>query len=72
MATFNQEGQNVNMQINTSDQPEKTHTMIRMHLNSAKKLREISAIRKSNGDLVKSAQGIVEQLINQAHKREVK
>ena len=72
MATFNQEGQNVNLQINTNDQPEKTHTMIRMHLNSAQKLREISAIRKSNGDVIKSAQGVVEQLINQAHKREVK
>jgi hypothetical protein len=48
-------------------------TAVRLHRETtAVKLNEISYKRKSERNSVKSAQDIVEQLINQAHKREVK
>jgi len=72
MASFNQTGQNVNVQVNTSEQPEKKFTSVRLHLSAAEKLKELSAKRKADRHTVKTAQDIVEQLIITAHKKECK
>jgi len=48
-------------------------TAVRLHRDTtAVKLNEISDKRKKERNSIKSAQDIVEQLIDQAHKREIK
>ena len=48
-------------------------TAVRLHRDTtALKLNELSEKRKKERSSIKSAQDIVEQLINQAHKRECK
>jgi hypothetical protein len=48
------------------------YTSIRVHKSVAIKLKDISTKRKLTRDVVRSAQGIIEQAINEIHKKECK
>jgi hypothetical protein len=68
MAIFHQEGQKVETQINEGS----ATSSVKIYGQAITNLRELSDKRKNERHQFRTQESIVEQLINQAHKREVK
>lgn len=71
MATFHQQGQKVENQFNITDEPTKK-TTVNVYGQTAVNMRALSAKRKDERNPIKTIESIVDQLINQAYKKECK